>query len=290
MASQSFPRSALTKLSHLLRIARTEVKVEADLKTNESSQRLAEFQRHLQAAIVVFDRKPLDFNAYTQACDKCIFVEGVASPSDFMALIFRRRCKFMGGNIYVVNDRERFDTWLPFDLWSLIADFVAPRLPSNGVSVAEKKSIHFSMSACLKSSTAFKDSDGGDVGSQFIYDEQLHHISSLIELDKSIFRSERADLYLRHGNYKAALVDYNYDLFHRDPPLPPRETESLYRNRSDALYGMNDVGGAVDSRTNAIRVSANQRLVESDMATIDKWLEELRTSLNSRTGNAFSRR
>jgi hypothetical protein len=285
--------SAWTRLSILLGVtSRPKSKVVSDSKAtskpnqtaDESSQRRHEFHRHLQAAKALIDSSTFCFTATLRAGDQCIFVEGVASPSDYMALVFRRRCRFLEGEIYVEN--RRFDAWLPFDLWSLVADFVAPRLPLEGVSVADKIGIHSRMSSFFNSAIFFKDSDGGGIGAQFKYEERLHHMSSLIELDASSRRSERADLHLGHGNYKAALVDYNYDLFHRDTPLAPKETEGLYRNRSDALYGMNDIGGAVDSRTMAIRLSAEIRLVESDMATIDKWLEELRMALKSGTGDA----
>jgi hypothetical protein len=209
--------------------------------------------------------------------ERCIFVEGVASPADYMAMVFRNNYRFGKGETgipQVSTDRQRFDIWLPFDLWSIVAAFVAPTRPAAGVTIAAKKAVHTRLADQFQQINVV-DSRHEFAGktNAWLYSQTLHHTSAIIELDKAVCRTFRADLQLQHNDYKAALADYNYELFHRDPAPAPKDAEPLYRKRSDALFGLKDINGAIDSRTNAVRLSGSLATIDDDMATIDRWRE-----------------
>jgi hypothetical protein len=238
---------------------------------SEADRRKSELKFHFQAAE---KPGPASILFSVQAYEKCLFIEGVASPADYMALVFRRRCDVKPP--YKYGDEYRYDIWLPLELWSIVADFVAPTRPLSGVTDTDKHFVHVRLAnLCSNISTSGPDCK------RWLYEETLHHHSAIIDLNKLFSRRYRITLHLRNNQFIAALADCNHDLFNREQPLPPKDTEALYRQRSEALFGMKDVQGAIDSRMNAVRVSADVRHIEADMVQIEKW-RELCPSLLSR--------
>jgi hypothetical protein len=234
---------------------------------DDATSRRTEFQQRFRTAVDLKDKDK--FGTRIRLYETCLFVDGVASPADYMSTVFRNSCQFDNSTIKLLR-HPSYDEWLPFDLWSIVAAFVAPTKPLV-VTTTEKSNVHLRIANELSRTTVKENHPHSAEGKLWLFNQTLHHMNAVIDLDKTSRRSYRAALYLRNQQYQAALVDYNYDLFHRQPPLAPKDSESAYRWRSDVLFGLNDIAGAIDSRSNAVRVSANLQSVAADFARIDGW-------------------